>query len=170
MLFYICVCVPFFMKMYKKPHSFLQINTVSKPYGFFVCSLPSNQVLRCLPVLSLYQGGSSVAPPLQIINRDYLTLYAHIAEFKSETVTDMILVSSKITKRILNESNFTAWSKNVRVYQRSIEKDNHLTSDPPTKSRRQAWLRDDACIFLQLGNYIDSEVFLWLIIKYAKEN
>ena len=40
----------------------------------------------------------------------------------------------------------------------SIETDNHLTDDPPTDNTKQAWLRDDAGLFLQIRNSIDSEV------------
>ena len=40
----------------------------------------------------------------------------------------------------------------------SIEKDNHLTDDLPTDKTKQAWLRDDARLFLQIRNSIDSEV------------
>ena len=41
---------------------------------------------------------------------------------------------------------------------RSIEKDNHLTNDPPIDNTKQAWMRDDARLFLQIRNSIDSEV------------
>ena len=77
---------------------------------------------------------------------------------KFVTITDMILVMSKITKQKLNWSNFIDWSKTVQVYLRSIEKDNHLTDDPLTDNTRQAWLRDDAHLFLQIWNTIDIEV------------
>ena len=40
----------------------------------------------------------------------------------------------------------------------SIKKDNHLTDDPPTDNTKQAWLRDNARLFLQIRNSIDSEV------------
>ena len=53
------------------------------------------------------------------------------SETKSVTITDVILVMSKITEHKLNGSNFIDWSKTVQVYLRSIEKDNHLTDDPP---------------------------------------
>ena len=53
------------------------------------------------------------------------------SETKSVTITDVIPVMSKITEHKLNGSNFIDWSKTVRVYLRSIEKDNYLTDDPP---------------------------------------
>ena len=52
-------------------------------------------------------------------------------EAKSVTITDVILVMSKIIEHKLNRSNFIDWSKIVRVYLRSIEKDNHLLKTHP---------------------------------------
>ena len=66
------------------------------------------------------------------------------SETKSVTVTDVIPVMSKITEHKLNRSNFIDWSKTIRVHIQSIEKNNHLTDDPPTNKIKQAWLRDDA--------------------------
>ncbi|CDP12323.1 unnamed protein product [Coffea canephora] len=71
---------------------------------------------------------------------------------------------SKITDHKLNNSNYLDWSKTVRLYLRSIDKDNHLTDDPPKDGSRQTWLREDARLFLQIRNSIDSEVF-HLILK-----
>ena len=85
-------------------------------------------------------------------------------------VIDMIPVTTKITEHKLNGSNFMAWSKTVRVYLRSIEKEDHLTDDPPNDNTRQVWLRDDARIFLQLRNSIDSEIInLVDHCEYVKE-
>ena len=85
-------------------------------------------------------------------------------------VVDMIPVMSKITEQKLNGSNYIAWSKTVRVYLRSIEKDDHLTNDPPTDTTRQTWLRDDARIFLQLRNSIDSDIISLVDhCEYVKE-
>ena len=85
-----------------------------------------------------------------------------MAENKSETktviVTNVIPMMSKITEYKLNESNFIDWSKTIRVYLRSIEKDNHLMDDSPTNNTKHAWLRDDARLFLQIWNSINSEV------------
>ncbi|KAK2990759.1 hypothetical protein RJ640_003827 [Escallonia rubra] len=41
---------------------------------------------------------------------------------------------------------------------RSIGKDDHLRNDPPTDDTKQLWLREDACLILQIRNSIDSEV------------
>ena len=93
-----------------------------------------------------------------------------MAKVKSVSVTDIIPVMSKFTDQKLNGSNFIAWSKIVRVYLRSIEKDNHLTDNPPTDNTRQTWLRDDICLFLQLRNSIDSKVIPLIDhCEYVKE-
>ncbi|XP_058006091.1 uncharacterized protein LOC131181539 isoform X2 [Hevea brasiliensis] len=75
-------------------------------------------------------------------------------------ISDVIPVMTKITEHKLNGSNYLEWSKTVRVYLRSIDKDDHLTKDPPTDDTRQTWLREDARLFLQLRNSIHSEAFL----------
>ncbi|XP_058007912.1 uncharacterized protein LOC131182393 [Hevea brasiliensis] len=75
-------------------------------------------------------------------------------------ISDVIPVMTKITEHKLNGSNYLKWSKTVRVYLRSIDKDDHLTKDPPTDDTRQTWLREDARLFLQLRNSIHSEVII----------
>ena len=81
-----------------------------------------------------------------------------MAETKSVVTSDVVPVMSKITDHKLNNSNYLDWSKTVRLYLRSIDKDNHLTDDPPKDGSRQTWLREDARLFLQIRNSIDSEV------------
>lgn len=81
-----------------------------------------------------------------------------MTEKKSVVVSDMVPVMSKITDHKLNGSNYLDWSKTVRLYLRSIDKDTHLTDDPPNDDSRQTWLREDARLFLQIRNSIDSEV------------
>ena len=39
-----------------------------------------------------------------------------------------------------------------------MSKDDHLTDNPPTNETREEWLRDDASLFLQIKNSIDTEV------------
>ena len=46
----------------------------------------------------------------------------------------------------------------VHVYLQSINKNDHLTCDPPKDDMKQTWLREDARLFLQIRNSIDSEV------------
>ena len=85
-----------------------------------------------------------------------------MAENKSAIVTDMVPVMSKITDHKLNGSNYLDWSKTIRLYLRSIDKDDHLISDPPNSDSKEkvdlTWLRDDARLFLQIRNSIDNEV------------
>ncbi|EOY04903.1 Cysteine-rich RLK (RECEPTOR-like protein kinase) 8 [Theobroma cacao] len=81
-----------------------------------------------------------------------------VPEKKSMVVADVILVMTKITKHKLNGSNYLDWSKTVRVYLRSIDKDDHITNDPPTDNTRQTWMREDAWLFLQIRNSINSEI------------
>lgn len=85
-----------------------------------------------------------------------------MAENKSSIVTDVVLIMSKITNHKLNGSNYLDWSKTVRLYLQSINKDSHLTDDPSKADLKQkddlTWLREDARLFLQIRNVIDSEV------------
>ena len=83
---------------------------------------------------------------------------AEMAEQKVVGVSEMVPVLSKITDHKLNGSNFLDWSKTIRLFLRSIDKDNHLTDMPPSDESKQAWLREDARLFLQIRNSIDSEV------------
>ena len=34
----------------------------------------------------------------------------------------------------------------------------HLTKDPPTDDSNEQWMEEDACLYLQIHNSIDSEV------------
>ncbi|KAM6572657.1 hypothetical protein CsatA_016737 [Cannabis sativa] len=87
-----------------------------------------------------------------------------MAEIKSDSksivVSDVVPVMSKITDHKLIGSNYLEWSKTIRLYLRSIDKDDHLTDDPPeeTNDSRKIWLREDARLFLQIRNSIDNEV------------
>src|SRR5262249_53337319 len=73
-------------------------------------------------------------------------------------LSEIVPALSKITDHKLNDNNFLAWSKTIKVYLHSIDKDDHLLQEPPTDATRQVWLRDDARLFLQIRNSIDSEV------------
>ncbi|XP_071933224.1 uncharacterized protein [Coffea arabica] len=79
-------------------------------------------------------------------------------ETKFVVTSDVVPVMSKITDHKLNNSNYLDWSKTVRLYLRSIDKNNHLTDDPPKDGSRQTWLREDTRLFLQIWNSIDSEI------------
>ncbi|XP_071912390.1 uncharacterized protein [Coffea arabica] len=69
----------------------------------------------------------------------------------------MVPVMSKITDHKFNNSNYLDWSKTDRLYLQSIDQDNHLIDHPPKDGSRQTWLREDARLFLQIRNSINSE-------------
>ncbi|KAK2980964.1 hypothetical protein RJ640_018048 [Escallonia rubra] len=73
-------------------------------------------------------------------------------------VGEMVPVLSKIAENKLNGTNYLDWSKTIRIYMRSIDKDDHLSSDPPTDDTKRLWLREDARLILQIRNSIDSEI------------
>ncbi|KAK6131239.1 hypothetical protein DH2020_035020 [Rehmannia glutinosa] len=77
---------------------------------------------------------------------------------KKYVTTSIDSVMSKITDHKLNRSNYLDWTKTIRLYLRSISMDQHLTEDPPTDDSKVTWLRDDARLFLQIRNSIDSDV------------
>ena len=77
---------------------------------------------------------------------------------KSTVVADVVPVVSRITEHKLTPSNYLDWAKTIRIYLRIIEKEDHLTDDPPKDDTRKAWLRDDSRLFLQIRNSISSEV------------
>ncbi|XP_071695894.1 uncharacterized protein [Rutidosis leptorrhynchoides] len=73
-------------------------------------------------------------------------------------LSETIPVAARLTDNKLNGSNFFEWSKTIRVYLRSMEKDSHLTSEPPKDDTRGLWLQNDARLFLQIMNSIESSV------------
>ena len=81
---------------------------------------------------------------------------------ENKSTIDVVPIMSKITDYKLSESNYLDWSKTIKLYLRSIEMDDHLIQDPPSddseKKEDQTWLRDDARLFLQIRNTIDSSV------------
>ena len=53
------------------------------------------------------------------------------------TIIDVIQMMTKIMEHKLNSSNYLEWSKMIRIYIRSIDKDDHLTSDLSSDDTRQ---------------------------------
>ena len=89
---------------------------------------------------------------------------------QKSVITDIIPVMSKITEHKLSGPNYLEWSKTIRLYLRSISKDNHLTDNPPIDDSLKDWLRDDARLFLQIRNSIDNEVVSLINhCEYVKE-
>ena len=76
----------------------------------------------------------------------------------SDTKAELLPAMSKITEYKLNETNYVEWSRTVRMYLRSVEKDDHLTDDSPNDDTRKSWLHDDAKLFLQIINSIEHDV------------
>ncbi|XP_071739152.1 uncharacterized protein [Rutidosis leptorrhynchoides] len=74
------------------------------------------------------------------------------------TLSEAIPIAARLTDNKLNGSNFFEWSKTIRVYLRSMGKDSHLTSEPPKDDTRDLWLQNDARLFLQIMNSIESSV------------
>ena len=83
---------------------------------------------------------------------------------------DVLPVVTRITDNKLDGSNFFEWSKTVRIYLRSIGKASHLEDDPPTDGTKDQWLQNDARLFLQIRNSIESSVIpLINHCEYVKE-
>ena len=81
-----------------------------------------------------------------------------MVEQKIVVVSDMVPMVSKIMEHKLNSTNYLDWSQTIELYLLSISMDNHLNDDPPTNESKLSWMRDDARLFLQIRNSIDSEV------------
>ena len=46
----------------------------------------------------------------------------------------------------------------------------HLTKDPPTDDLKEQWMEEDACLYLQIRNSIDSEVINVInLCEFVKE-
>ncbi|RVW40158.1 Retrovirus-related Pol polyprotein from transposon RE1 [Vitis vinifera] len=73
-------------------------------------------------------------------------------------VADIVPIVSKITEHKLNGSNYIEWSKTIKIYLRSVAKDDHLTEEPHTDITRKLWMQDDAQLFLQMKNSINSDI------------
>ena len=71
-----------------------------------------------------------------------------VMEENKNYVADIVPIVSKITKHKLNGFNYIEWSKTIKIYLRSVAKDDHLTEEPPTDITRKLWMQDDARLFL----------------------
>ncbi|KAL6331836.1 hypothetical protein AAG906_020180 [Vitis piasezkii] len=79
-------------------------------------------------------------------------------EESKNSVADIVPIVSKITEHKLNGSNYIEWSKTIKIYLRSVAKDDHLTEEPPNDHTRKLWMQDDARLFLQMKNSINSDI------------
>ena len=64
------------------------------------------------------------------------------------SITEIVPALSKITYHKLNGTNYLEWSKTIRVYLRSVEKDDHLTMETLDNETRKTWIRDEKCTFI----------------------
>ena len=89
---------------------------------------------------------------------------------KPVSVAEVVLMMSKIIEDKPTGRNYLDWSKTILLYLRSIRMTSHLDKDPPTDNSKVRWLEDDAHLFLQIRNSIDSKS-LTLInhCEYVKE-
>ena len=70
----------------------------------------------------------------------------------------VVPMMSKITEDKLTSLNYLDWSKTIHLYLRTIRMANHLDEDPPSDDLKETWIEDDARLFLQIRNSIDSKV------------
>ena len=81
-----------------------------------------------------------------------------MAKEKVVVPSDGIPVISRISDHKLTRKNYHDWNKTIRLYLLSIGKEGHLTETPPIGDSSKTWIRDDARLFLQIQNSIDSEI------------
>ncbi|GMJ03787.1 hypothetical protein HRI_004047900 [Hibiscus trionum] len=81
-----------------------------------------------------------------------------MADKKVDFMSDIVPITSKITDHKLNGFNFLDWNHTIELYLLSLSMDRHLTDDPPTDDSRLPWMREDARLYIQIRNYIESEV------------
>ncbi|KAK4718100.1 hypothetical protein R3W88_016438 [Solanum pinnatisectum] len=65
-----------------------------------------------------------------------------------------VLALSKIIYSKLNYSNYFEWSRKIRVYLRSVDKDDHHFQDPPNDDAKMVWLIDDARLSCKLDTFM----------------
>ena len=82
-----------------------------------------------------------------------------MADIKNLVVSNVISLASKITEHKLNGSNYYDWHRIILFYLRSTNMDDHMTEDPPKDAKQKKdWLRNDARLYLQIKNSIESEI------------
>ena len=71
---------------------------------------------------------------------------------------EVVPMMSKITEDKLTGPNYLEWSKTIRIYVRSVRMGCHLTKDLPTDNSKEQRMEEDARLFIQIRNSIDSKV------------
>ena len=82
----------------------------------------------------------------------------NLADKKHVSMLEVVSMMSKITEDKLTGLNYFDWSKTIHLYLRSIRLGSHLDKDPHTDDSKDRCLEDDAHLFLQIRNFVDSEV------------
>ena len=77
---------------------------------------------------------------------------------KPVSALEVVSMMPKITEDKLTRTNYSDWSKTIRLYLRSICMASHLDKDPPPDDLKDRWLKDDVRFFLQIRNSIDGKV------------
>ena len=86
-------------------------------------------------------------------------------EKKPTPKPEVVPMMSKVTKDKLTYPNYLEWRKTIRIYIKSVSMGGHLTKDPPTDDSKEQWIEEDARLFIQIHNSIDSKV-LGLVNHY----
>ena len=79
-------------------------------------------------------------------------------EKKPTLKLEVVPMMSKITEDKLTGPNYLEWSKTIRIYVRSVSMGGHLTKDLPADDSKEQWMEEDARLFIQIRNSIDSKV------------
>ena len=79
-------------------------------------------------------------------------------EKKPTPKLEVVSMMSKITEDKLTGPNCLEWSKTIRIYVRSVRMGGHLTTDPPANDSKEQWMEENARLFIQNRNSIDSKV------------
>lgn len=72
--------------------------------------------------------------------------------------SDVVPVMTRIMEHKLNANNYLDRHQIIELYLLSVFMNSHLSDDPPSGDSKTIWLCDDAHLFLQLRNSINSEV------------
>ena len=79
-------------------------------------------------------------------------------EKKPTAKPKVVPMMSKITEDKLTSPNYLEWSKTIRIYVKSVRMGGHLTMDPSVDDSKEQWIEEDARLFIQIRNSIDSKV------------
>lgn len=76
-----------------------------------------------------------------------------------DKVVSEIISGTCFTDKKLDGKNYFQWKKIIKLTLTGMEKDDHLTKDAPTNAKQtKTWATNDARIFSQMLNSLDSTV------------